>query len=191
MGTNNDDNGVSTPDGSIVSADGSVLSLGRRVTSTSAEIVLLPNLMKLPDIFFASAYGMIIPLPKTNALSYAEITLVYRNLFSAGKEITWKYGKLVPEEGSIISTHGILASPYGDMNKKPIFIVPAYAEIDLPYKRTISLPNASCKSCAAKTSTYSKTKRNFIKTSCAYKASYNGLGSSLTTTATRILNPPL
>ena len=191
MDTNDDGNGVSNPDGSIASADGSVLSLGRRVTSSSVEIVSLPYLMKLPAIFFASAYGMIIPLPKTNALSYAEITLLYRNLFSAGKEITWKYGKLVPEDGSIISTHGILASPYWDMNKKPIFIVPVYAEVRSLYKRTASLPGASFKSCAAKTSTYSKTKRNFIKTSCADKASYNGLGSSLTTTATRILNPPL
>src|SRR5690606_13034196 len=113
--------------------------------------------MKLPAIFFASAYGMIIPLPKTNALSYAEITLVYRNLFSAGKEITWKYGKLVPEDGSIISTHGISASPHGDMNKKPIFIVPADAEVRSPYKRAASLPGASFKSCAAKTSAHGKT----------------------------------
>jgi len=88
---------------------------------------------------------MMILLTKTNVLSYAEITLVYRNLFSVGKEITWKYGKLVPEGGSIIPTHGILASPYGDMNKKPIFIVPAYTEIGLPYKGTASLPGISLK----------------------------------------------
>ncbi|TYR35751.1 hypothetical protein FXV77_11750 [Sphingobacterium phlebotomi] len=86
-GTNNDDNGVSNPDGSVVSADGNVMSLGRRVTSTSAEIILLPYLMKLPAIFFASAYGTIIPLPKTNVLSYAKVILMRRSLFSPGKEI--------------------------------------------------------------------------------------------------------
>src|SRR5690606_26109906 len=118
------------PDENATSADGSVMSLGRRVTS-----------------------------------SYAEITLVHKSLFSGGREITWKYGKLVPEDGSIISTHGILASMYGDMNKKPIFIVPAYAEVRFPYKRTTSLPGIWLKSYAAKTSTYSKTKRNCAKLS--------------------------
>ena len=51
------------PDENATSADGSVMSLGRRVTSSSAEIISLPYLMKLPAIFFASSYGMIIPLP--------------------------------------------------------------------------------------------------------------------------------
>ncbi|MBD1425148.1 hypothetical protein [Sphingobacterium arenae] len=139
--------------GSIIAADGSVMSLGRRVMSSSAEIVLLPYLMKLPAIFFASSYGMIIPLPKTNVLSYAEITLVHKSLFSAGKKITWKDTKLVMEGNSIISAHGILVSLHGVMKKKPILIVLAYAGIRSPYKRAVSLPGTLFKSYAATTST--------------------------------------
>src|SRR5690606_39206081 len=51
------------------------------------------------------------------------------------------------------------------MNKKPIFIVPAYAEIRFPYKRTVTphersipLPGILTKSYAVKTWAYGKTK---------------------------------
>ncbi|WP_222867778.1 hypothetical protein [Sphingobacterium phlebotomi] len=47
------------------------------------------------------------------------------------------------------------------MNKKPIFIVPAYAEVRFPYKRTVSLSGASFKSCAAKTSADGKIKGKY------------------------------
>ena len=97
MGSDDDDNGVSNPDGNVLSADGSILSMGRSITSSYADVFSLTNLMKLPSIFFTSAYGTTVPLNKTNMLSYAEIISVYRSLCST-------YGDIILMGSSLVSS---------------------------------------------------------------------------------------
>jgi len=147
---NDDDNVISNPDGSIASADGSVISLGRRATSSSADIVSLSYLMKIPVIFFASAYGVTIPLPKTNVLSYAENIFVHRSLLTMHRDIRKKDNSFVLREGKT----NILDR---EINKKANFMVSMGKWIAIPYERTASLPRTLFKSYDEITSVYEKT----------------------------------
>ncbi|RZF61481.1 hypothetical protein [Sphingobacterium corticibacterium] len=97
MSINDDDSVISNPDGSIASADGSIVSMGGSITSSYADVILLTNPIKLPAIFFASAYGTTIPLPKARMLSYAEIISVHRRLFST-------YGDIILMDRSLVSS---------------------------------------------------------------------------------------
>src|SRR5690606_30177882 len=97
-----------SPNESVASADGSV-------TSSSADIVSLPYLMKFPAILFTSVYGMTIPVPNMYVLPYTVNVLMYRSCFPA-------YGDIRKKDESILTMHRRRVSLHREISRKTIFI---------------------------------------------------------------------
>ncbi|PRD48998.1 hypothetical protein C5745_03435 [Sphingobacterium haloxyli] len=118
--------------------------------------------MKLPAIFFASAYGVTIPLPKTNVLSYAENIFVHRSLLTMHRDMRKK-------DNSLVSREGKTNIQDREINKKADFMVSVGKCIAIPYERTTSLPRVLFKSYDDSTPVRGKTaKRYFTVSLCIY-----------------------
>ncbi|WP_148918847.1 hypothetical protein [Sphingobacterium phlebotomi] len=124
---------ITNPDSNETSADGNVISLDGRVTSSSADIVSLPYLMKLPTILFASVYGMTIPVPNMYVLPYTVNVLMHRSCFPA-------YGEIRKKDESILSMDGRTVSLHGEISGKTVFITSPYELATSPYDDMASLP---------------------------------------------------
>lgn len=149
------DGNATSADGKVMSTAGNVMSLGGRVTSSSADIVSLPYLMKLPTILFASVYGMTIPVPNMYVLPYTVNVLMHRSYFPA-------YGDIRKKDESILSMHGRIVSLRTEISGKTISITSPYGLFSSPYDEIVSLPGIPLKSYDDITSAYGKTAKRYF-----------------------------
>lgn len=136
-----------------MSANESVASADGSVTSSSADIVSLPYLMKFPAILFTSVYGMTIPVPNMYVLPYTVNVLMYRSSFPA-------YGDIRKKDESILTMHRRRVSLHREISRKTIFITSPNGLTTFPCNDIMSLPDELFKPYDDMTSAYGKTTNN-------------------------------